>query len=75
MPDLVKIFIDDDGIAVDDPVWHLIDPISGEVFCTNEVFGFGESDDVVYKTKHVERGGITCPACIHNLKVYKAIRL
>ena len=73
---LVKIISDDDGEAIDKPVWHLsTDACSGNtVLCTGEVFGFGEGD-AVYKTKEVERGGITCEHCLTSLKWFKSIKL
>lgn len=75
---LVKILADDDGFEVIDPVWCLVSPFHalGEVtLCTGEYFGQGESADVLYETKRVARGGITCPECLKAIKSIKAIRL
>lgn len=78
MPNLVKILRDDDGFVVDDPVFHLSDPfpqgVWGRVFCTEEVFGIGESC-VVYELRETKRGGIECDECRRKLRAYKAVRL
>ena len=76
MNKLVKIYKDDDGEIIENPVWHLVDPTilqAETTLCTGECFGEGESS-VVFETKTVTRGGITCPDCLRKLKVYKAIR-
>lgn len=74
---LVKIFKDDDGIEVENPVWHLSDPDSRQgkrVLCTSEFYGSGESS-VVFKTKTVEKGGIKCERCLEIINDMKAIKL
>ena len=77
MHELVKIFSDDDGITVDNPVWHLVDPTNKggpASLCQAEYFGEGESA-CTYETKVVTRGGITCKSCLDDIKTIKAIKL
>ena len=77
MPYLVKIFKDDNGeeVSVEYQVWHLIYNLNGnQTFCGGEYFGCGESA-VVFKTKFVKRGGITCKKCLEKIKEIKAIKL
>ena len=77
MPYLVKIFQDNDGeeVPVKYQVWHLVYNFNGEqAFCSGEYFGYGESA-VVFKTKFVKRGGITCEKCLQKVKEIKAIKL
>ena len=77
MNKLVKIYRDDDGTEIEDPVWHLVDPTimqAETTLCTGECFGEGESA-VVFEVKAAERGGITCKACLDKLRAYKSIRL
>lgn len=73
---LVKIIFDDDGEATNNDSWHLAVQPDGSprTLCTGEVFGGGEGE-AVYKTKSVERGGITCPKCLEIIKQFKAIKL
>lgn len=74
---LVKILVDDDGVEIDNPVWHLVDPTNHQgnaPLCTAEFFGGGESA-VIFEAKRVKRGGITCPQCIEKIKTIKAIKL
>ena len=74
---LVKIFKDDDGIKIENPVWHLSEPDSGQggrALCTCEFYGGGESS-VVFKTKTVEKGGINCVRCLEIINDIKAIKL
>lgn len=74
--EVVKITIDDDGEKVDEPKWHLV--VIGEdahqTLCTGEFYGEGVSN-CVYKTKTVNRGGITCPECLDIIRVIKNIKL
>ena len=79
MNKLVRYITDDDGEEHRDAhLWHLVDPTypaGGEAsVCETEYFGFGEST-LEYETKTAQRGGITCPHCIDNLKRYKAVKL
>jgi hypothetical protein len=78
MNHLVKITFDHYGEKIATPVWHLVNPIPSEVqgrtLCGGEVFGDAESR-VVYKTKSVQRGGITCPMCIRDVKLIKSVNL
>ena len=75
MQSLVKITVDDEGYAVDDPKWHVITSIDAKrTLCTGEVFGFGESS-CEFEEKQVKRGGITCPNCIEFVKNIKGIKL
>jgi hypothetical protein len=60
--EIVKILVDDDGVEIDDPQWHAIDPVTGTVYCTGEFFGVGESA-VVYETKKLNRGDAVCTRC------------
>lgn len=75
---LVKILADEDGLQIESPLWHIIDPAIGDgaarVLCSGEVFGHAEGRAVA-ETKTVRRGGITCPSCIERLRAYKSVRL
>jgi hypothetical protein len=76
MNKLVKFFTNDDGYPCS-PVWHLIDPSrtpGNMTLCTGEFFGVGESA-VVFETKTMRRGGITCADCLDKLVAYKAVRM
>jgi len=74
---LVKIIRDDDGILIDDPQWHLVDPcypgVYGAALCTGEVFGPGESA-VEFELKVVKRG-IPCALCQEVVRAYKDVKL
>jgi hypothetical protein len=77
MHSVVKILSDDGGEIRQSPVWCLVDPTNPQgssTYCTKEFFGPGESG-CTYKTKTVERGGISCPECLRYIKVMKAIKL
>lgn len=74
---LVKITRDDDGVCIDNPVWHLADPandMGSAALCSGEFFGEGESA-VEFELKTVKRGGITCDRCMRKIAIYKAIKL
>lgn len=73
---VVKITVNDDGDKYQDPKWHLYDRFgdSDRTFCSGEVFGFGESI-AEFKTKIVEKGGITCHLCLKRIKSIKSIKL
>ncbi len=74
---LVKVLVNDDGVTIKEPVWHLLDPGSWDAsrtLCGGEAFGTGESN-VKYEYKTVKRGGITCRTCLEQLKSYKSIEL
>ena len=75
---LVKVILNDDGdIPMFPDDWHLVDVANFQgdaVLCTGEYFGDGEGE-VVYETKEVIRGGITCKKCLESLKLYKAVKL
>lgn len=78
MNKLVKFFTDEDGAKLEchDRVWHLVSSTSDaeRALCNGQAFGFGESA-VNYETKEKKRGGITCDACLLDLKYYKNIKL
>lgn len=73
---LVKLLTDDDGEKYKNKFWHLVHSPDGSrrTVCTGECFGLGEGD-ATYKSKRVEKGGITCPQCLEIIKWYKAIKL
>lgn len=73
---LVKFFSDDDGRDSDSSIWHLVTSVSGGAcaLCTLEFFGEGESS-VVYETKRRERGGISCPECMKQIRTIKSVKL
>jgi hypothetical protein len=78
MNTLVKIKTDEYGGECDDAnVWHLSNPASTDCsrsLCSGQAYGFGESE-VVFESKTVERGGITCPECLSAIKVLKSVKL
>lgn len=72
---LVKILIDDNGEEISDPKWCFIYHEGGNMsFCDGQYFGEGESA-VVYETKSVNRGGITCENCLSKIKEVKSVKL
>ena len=78
MNQLVRVITNDDG---DEPIhpndWHFVDIANFQgdaVLCTGEYFGIGESN-VVYETKELLRGGITCKKCLEAIKLYKSVKL
>ena len=56
--------------------WHLVSPASPEpsTLCGGEYFGFGLSG-AEFDEKWVERGGVTCPACLEIIRAIKAVKL
>ena len=76
MNHLVKLITNDDGEKINSPVWHLVYITVGDraTLCTLECFGSGQSS-LIYKTKSVDKGGITCPDCIEIIKKIKAVKL
>lgn len=78
MNGLVKILTSDSGEPREkaNQVWHYVDVAcaGNQTLCEGEYFGLGESG-CKYKTKTVEKGGITCKECINKIKDYKAIKL
>lgn len=77
MNDLVKVLTNDDGDAQEDNGWCLVDPCNSQGparLCTQEFFGLGESN-CAFKTRSVNKGGVTCPECLQILRTYKAVRL
>ncbi len=75
---LVKILSDDDGELIEkqNQLWHyVVNKSGGEMtLCKGEFFGFGESA-CKFRIKVVERGGITCPHCLSQIKQIKSIKL
>ncbi len=75
--DLVKILSRDDGEPVSrkEQVWCLsvVTAGSNATLCSGEFYGYGEGS-ATFKTKSVNRGGITCPECLARIKKIKAIR-
>lgn len=74
---LVKILSDDYGEPRDkaSQYWHFVVSKGGnQTLCEGEFFGQGESG-CEFKVKEVERGGITCPNCLEQIKEIKAIKL
>lgn len=67
---------DDDGDQILDPKWHYVDDVTSDpsALCTGEYFGLGASA-VVYETKEVKRGGITCEQCLARIKKFKNVKL
>lgn len=72
---LVKIITDEDGEPVK-PLWHFPLALDGSnrCICDGQVFGEGEGA-ATFKTKIVQRGGITCPACLDIIKSLKKVKL
>jgi hypothetical protein len=75
MNHLVKLITNEDGDPCP-PLWHLAGCVGGSnaVLCTGEVYGEGEGAAVT-ETKSVKRGGITCNACISQIREIKSVRL
>jgi len=74
---VVKIFSDDLGEPREKEFqfWHLVTSKGGnQTFCEGEFFGRGESG-CKFKIKEVEKGGITCPSCLNEIKEIKRIKL
>ena len=66
---LIKIIKDEDGAIIKNPKWCAtinIDAI--RTLCSGQACGFGESN-VIFEEKTI--GKVTCPLCIHELKVLK----
>lgn len=76
MHTLVKITHNEDGDKMDRPPWCFSVVRSGSpmAMCSMQVYGYGEGS-AKYETKQAERGGITCPQCLAEIKEIKAIRL
>lgn len=74
--EVVKILVNEDGDKQHSPKWHLVIEHSGSLMalCTSEVFGYGEGS-AEYKTKEVQRGGITCLRCLGIIKKFKRLKL
>lgn len=74
---LVK-FIQDEGMDEDykDEYWHLSTTACGDPqkFCTNEVYGEGQGN-AKGTVKIRQKGGITCPECLKQIKQIKSIKL
>ena len=72
---LVRILIDDDGLDVDSPQWHLLETDGGgpHALCTGEFVGEGESG-CVFETNEVQRG-VPCARCRAIIKRHKVIAL
>ena len=65
---IVKIIRDNDGEKAVNAKWHYSDNRAGEVY--------GGADSCAeFKTKDVERRGITCLKCLEIIKEFKAIKL
>ena len=76
MNDLARIIIDDGG-EEGDGLWHLVQRRGGGepvIFCTGEVYGFGEGDARA-EFKTTKRGGIECNHCLGMIKEIKAVKL
>jgi len=73
---VVKILTNDDGDEYENPQWHLSWDFDGSdrTFCGGEVYGLGESI-ATYKSKSVEKGGITCGRCLAFIKQIKSVKL
>lgn len=73
---LVKILTYDDGSKSVSNKWHWIEhqAATNRTLCEGVAFGIGDSD-VKFVTKTVDKGGITCPACLSIIKQYKSIKL
>jgi len=74
---VVKILSDDCGEKREKEFqfWHYVANKGGsQTLCQGEFFGVGESG-CEFKTKFVERGGITCPECLKEIKEIKSIKL
>jgi len=72
---LVKILTFEGGDTVEDPVWCWVQNIDARrALCNGQAFGFAESG-VEFKSKTVNRGGITCPYCLKYIKEFKEIKL
>jgi hypothetical protein len=72
---LVKLITDEDGAPMP-PVWHFPIALDGSnrAICNGQVFGEGEGA-AQFKTKIVQRGGITCPYCLSIIKSLKKVKL
>lgn len=72
---LVKILSDDGGEIRDTPVWCLsVNWTGNATFCGGEFYVYGESG-CTFKTKIVERGGITCETCLKRIADIKNVKL
>ena len=78
MNQLVMITVDEDGHTVlkEHLKWCFVDPFGSDpqVFCDGQYFGEGQSE-CEYKTKEVQRGGITCRKCLDKIRFMKKVRL
>ena len=79
MNHLVRIIVDEEGWAIERPVWCAVDNWEGSLrtFCNGEVFGVGEasSETAQHEEKYTDRGGITCKRCKVRIRIIKDIRL
>lgn len=73
---VVKLLITHDGEKVEKQKWHLAVTDCGDnnTLCTGEFYGCGAGIEE-YKTKEVERGGVTCEDCLREIKYIKSIKL
>jgi len=75
---VAKQLVDEDGevVPVSDQVWHLVWSVTGDsaLFCTGEYVeeGCGNGE---YELRYVERGRITCPKCIKQIKDIRSVKL
>lgn len=75
--EIIKMLTDDDGYKYYNTYWHLgngSDSTGKSILCTGEYYGFGESA-ATFKSRLVDKGGITCPDCLASIKYFKSIKL
>jgi hypothetical protein len=71
---VVKIKSDDSGDKIKYGKWCLsVFRLGGQqALCNRQFYGVGE---IEYEVKSVERGGVTCPYCLSQIREIKAINL
>lgn len=73
---LVKIIVDDDGVTVDNPKWHIVDNFAGDprVLCTAEVYCMTHTRRVEYELKYGKLKDCDCPNCLEIVKWFKSLK-
>lgn len=77
-PNIVKLFVEEDGNPYANDYWHLgvIDCGDPSVLCTGEYFGDGTGGiEIEGKDYVIDTGKVTCPLCLNRIKYMQTIRL
>lgn len=80
MNTIVKILVNEDGDIDESGHWHLSSEVgdSNAILCTSEVYNeegeIGAEGSAYGRTKHRERGGVTCPRCMEEILRIKGYR-